>query len=92
MDQPKKKCHNRWYAEKNKVKEYLITHNATATMCAVALGIYRPNLCRHKAELEKEGYLKETHKGLCKVTGFKAAYLSAFDSKLPVPQLQIELV
>ncbi|MGA9648349.1 hypothetical protein [Pedobacter sp.] len=84
--------HSKWITEKIKVKEYLMFNNATATMCAVALKIYRPNLCRHKAELEKEGYLKETHKGMCKVTGFKAAYLLAFEEPLQNPQLRIELV
>lgn len=62
--------------ELKQVREYLTKHNATATMCAVALDIYRPNLCRQKRELEDRGCLIVTHKGFCKITGYRAAYLS----------------
>ena len=71
-----------WKAESKKVRKYLSKHNATATMCAVDLKIYRPNLCRHKAQLQKLGLLKVTHNGICKVTGFKADYLTCNINKL----------
>lgn len=58
------------------VREYLTTNTATATMTAQALDIYRPNLSRIKRKLEKKGLLKEVRIGICKVTGFRAAYLS----------------
>jgi len=63
-------------AEIQAIRQYLKDHNVTATMCAVALDIYRPNLCRHKATLEKAGLLIETHKAACKETGWPANYLT----------------
>ena len=63
-------------AEITAVKNYLMDHVATATMIADALNIYRPNLCRHKRELQKQGILKELFKGHCKVTGWRATYLT----------------
>lgn len=63
-------------SELKEVREYLRTHNATSTMTAVALDIYRPNLCRHKRKLQKRGLLIETHSGICKETGFTAHYLT----------------
>ena len=65
-----------YIAEYKLVRAYLSIHNATATMVSVALDIYRPNLCRHKKELQDAGVLWVTHKGTCKVTGFKADYLT----------------
>lgn len=56
--------------------EYLQSHTCTATMAAIALGIYRPNVCRFKRWLEESGRLWELNKAPCKVTGFRAAYLT----------------
>jgi hypothetical protein len=74
-DQPKHK-YNDFEVELKAVREYLSTRIATSTMTAVALGIYRPNLCRHKKTLADQGLLKEIYIQKCKVTGFKAMYLT----------------
>lgn len=58
------------------VREYLSNKVATATMVAVALNIYRPNLCRYKAMLEEAGQLCVVRLGICKETGFRAQYLT----------------
>ncbi len=68
--------YNNSEAEITAVKNYLMNHVATATMISDALNIYRPNLCRHKRELQKQGILKELYKGFCRVTGWKATYLT----------------
>ncbi len=71
-----KQSYNSFEAELKKVKEYLTIHTVTSTMCAVALNIYRPSLCRHKRTLEDAGELVVTHNGVCEITGFHADYLS----------------
>jgi hypothetical protein len=71
----KSKC-KQFEAELKRVRKYLSTHTATSTMVAVALNIYRPNLCRHKGILKKEGVLIELYKATCKITGFEASYLT----------------
>jgi hypothetical protein len=63
-------------SELKRFKLYLKYNNATATMVAKALNIYRPNACRYKRYLEINGLLTTTHFGICKVTGKNAAYLS----------------
>lgn len=62
--------------ELKQVREYLTKHNATSTMTATALNIYRPNLTRYKMMLQDEGVLFVTHNDRCKETGYKADYLS----------------
>lgn len=62
--------------ELKQVKEYLSKNNATATMVATALNIYRPNLTRYKTMLQNEGVLVVTHNDYCKETRYKADYLS----------------
>jgi DNA invertase Pin-like site-specific DNA recombinase len=54
--------------EIQRVYEYLKKETATATMAAVALNIYRPNLCRRKRTLQKAGHLIEVKKGYCPIT------------------------
>jgi hypothetical protein len=58
------------------VHNYLSTRIATGTMVAAALEIYRPNLCRYKKMLADRGLLKEIYIEKCKVTGFKAMFLT----------------
>ena len=58
------------------VREYLSNKVATATMVAVALDIYRPNLCRYKAMLEESGQLRVVRLGICEETGFRAQFLT----------------
>jgi hypothetical protein len=68
--------YRKYLAEFKQVRDYLSIHTATATMVAVALDIYRPNLCRHKKDLQDAGVLWVTHKGICQITGYKADYLA----------------
>lgn len=62
---------------------YLQQHIATASMVAEATGIYQKNICRYKRDLEKNGQLFEVEKKLCKVTGFRAWYLTTDPTKAP---------
>lgn len=62
--------------EINRVKQYLFKNTATAAMVADKLNIRIPNVCRHKRELEKQGALKVLKKGICKLTNYKAFYLT----------------
>ena len=68
--------YNNQQAELGQVKAYLTEHNASATMVATALNIYRPNLTRYKQMLEADGVLFITHKDRCKETGRMVCYLS----------------
>lgn len=63
-------------AELRAIRNYLANNTATARMAAEALNIQRPNFCRHKRSLEKAELLKELFISECKISGFKAAYLS----------------
>lgn len=66
------------------VYEYLQHNIATATMTAIALNIYRPNLCRHKKSLQKAGLLAELNKGICKITKCRAAFLTCNTKLFPI--------
>jgi len=62
---------------------YLKTTTATATMTAEATGIPQKSLCRYKRDLEKKGLLYEVEKKLCKVTNFRAWYLTTNPELFP---------
>jgi hypothetical protein len=62
--------------EIQRVYDYLRRETATAIMAAVALNIYRPNLCRRKRTLQKAGHLIEVKKRYCQITKHIATYLS----------------
>lgn len=69
--------------------EYLQKEVATASMVSGATGIPQKNICRYKRDLEKAGQLKEVDKKLCRLTGFKAWYITTDQTKFPVlPQQQ----
>ncbi|MFC4213469.1 hypothetical protein ACFOWA_19910 [Pedobacter lithocola] len=68
--------YNNQQAELVQVRAYLTEFNASATMVATALNIYRPNLTRYKHMLEDDGVLFVTHKAPCKETGRIVCYLS----------------
>lgn len=69
--------------------QYLHHHVATASMVADATGIPQKNICRYKRDLEKAGQLKEVEKKLCRLTGFRAWYITTDQTKFPVlPQQQ----
>lgn len=55
---------------------FLQHHTATASMVSKYTGIPQKNICRYKRDLEQRGLLFEIEKKLCKVTGFKAWFLS----------------
>lgn len=74
----------------NQVQDFLYSNIATATMAAVALGIYRPTLCRIKRELEKAALLAEVKRARCPVTNSKAWYLTCNPEMFPIdPQLNL---
>ena len=56
--------------------KYLFENTATASMVSEATSIPQKNICREKRKLEIDGKLKEVRKGICKITGFEAFYLS----------------
>jgi len=56
--------------------QYLSKHVATATMVSIETGVPQKNICRYKKNLENRGLLKEIEKKECKVTGFKAWYIT----------------
>ncbi len=56
--------------------EYLSKKIATATMVSKATKVPQKNICRYKKDLEKRGLIMELEKKTCKVTGFKAWYLT----------------
>lgn len=64
------------FTEINRVKQYLFKHTATAAMCADALNIRIPNVCRYKRELEKFGVLKIVKRSICQLTKHRADYLT----------------
>jgi hypothetical protein len=68
--------YNDFDAELKLVQGYLSTRMATATMTAIDLSIYRPNLCRYKDMLIKKGQLAVVCVSKCQITGFKAQYLT----------------
>lgn len=74
---PSRHMYNDFDGELKLVRAYLTTRIATATMCSVDLGIYRPNLCRYVAELTKQGLLSIVCVSKCEITGFKAGYLTS---------------
>jgi hypothetical protein len=55
---------------------YLQNHTATASMVSKATGIPQKCICRYKRDLEQSGLLNEVVKKRCKLTGFKAWYLT----------------
>jgi len=67
--------------QKKTIFQYLKKRTATASMITAAIGISQKNICRYKRDLEKAGQLCEVKKDLCKITGFKAWYLTT-NSKL----------
>ena len=62
--------HNQNYKDNEiqRVYDYLQRETATVTLAAVALNIYRTNLCRRKRTLQKAGHLIEVKKGYCPIT------------------------
>ncbi len=66
-------------------------HIATASMASKKTKISQKNICRYKRDLEKAGRLWELKKTSCKVTGYKAWYLTTDPTKAPISSLQLNL-
>ena len=71
--------------------EYLKIHTATASMITQVTGIPQKNICRYKRDFEKAGILWEIERKTCKVTGFKAWYLTTDAGKAPGQSSQLNL-
>jgi transposase-like protein len=72
------------------VAEYLKQQCATATVVAIALNIYRPNICRWKRRLEKKGQLAVIKKVKCPITKHWAGLLTTNPEYFPI-QSQLKL-
>ena len=66
---------------------YLKQYTATASMVAKATGIPQKSICRYKRYYEKLGLLYEVEKKLCKITGFRAWYLTTNPDLFPKSNL-----
>lgn len=56
--------------------DYLQNNVCTASMVTATTGLLQKNICRYKRTLEKIGLLYEVDYRPCKVTGFKAHYIT----------------
>jgi hypothetical protein len=63
--------------------QYLKTRTATVTMVSKAIKLPEKNLTRAKRFLEKRGLLRVVKIEKCKITGFKAAYLTCNPEMFP---------
>lgn len=70
---------------------FLNTHIATASMVSSATGIPRPNICRHKRDLEKNNQLCELDKKYCEITNHKAWYLTTNPELFPKIPKQLSI-
>lgn len=78
-------------SELQAVYTYLQTHPATATQVAIALNIYRPNLCRRKRTLEMVGKLAVVKQVICPITNHKADLLTTNPELFPKQPKQLNL-
>jgi GTP-sensing pleiotropic transcriptional regulator CodY len=67
---------SRFSSQEKTIFRYLSHNTATNSMVSDATGIARPSICRAKRNFEKAGTLQEVECKLCKITGFKAYYLT----------------
>ena len=81
-------------AKSNQLKtifDYLQKNIVTASMVSKETGIPQKNICRYKRDLEQSGRLWELYKTNCKLTGFKAWYLTTDPDKVPNHSKQLRL-
>ncbi len=71
--------------------QYLQNHIATASMVTEATGVPQKNICRYKRDLENAGRLWEIKKSICKVTGYKAWFITTNESLRPDNAKQLTL-
>lgn len=69
--------------QKKAIFEYLKRYTATASMVERATGVPQKSICRYKRDLEKKGLLYEVEKKHCKLTGFRAWYLTTNTELFP---------
>lgn len=67
---------------------YLKQHTATATMVTEATGIPQKCICRYERDLEERGLLFEVERKFCKLTGFRAWYLTTNPELFPKSNLK----
>lgn len=74
---------NKFKTELKTIFEYLKENVCTASMLSEATGVKQKNICRYKRDLEKSGLLVEVYKSYCKLTGFKAYYITTNPELIP---------
>ncbi len=76
FSQNKDRLKDLFKTQEKTIFHFLQHHTATASMVSKETGIPQKNICRYKRDLEQRNLLFEVEKKLCKVTGFRAYYLS----------------
>jgi hypothetical protein len=71
--------------------EYLQNNVATASMASNETGIAQKCITRYKRDLEKNSMLWETEKKICKLTGFKAWYITTNPNLAPAVPSQLKM-
>ncbi|AOW10489.1 hypothetical protein [Flavobacterium gilvum] len=66
--------------QKKTIFHYLKVHSVTTSMVTDATAV---SICRYKKDLVKQGLLFEVEKKICKLTGFKAWYLTTNSDLFP---------
>jgi hypothetical protein len=61
-------------------------------MVSDATGIPKRSICKYKRNLEKSGLLWEIEKTYCKITGFKAWYLTTDPGKATNHSIPINII
>jgi hypothetical protein len=69
--------------QKKTIFSYLQHNVATATMVYEATGVPQKCITRYKRDLELQGLLYEVEKKECKISGFKAWYLTTNQDLFP---------
>ena len=69
--------------QKKTIFYFLKVNTATASMVTEATGVPQKSICRYKRDLEKQGLLYEVVKKHCKITGFRAWYLTTNTALFP---------
>ncbi len=67
----------KYLIQKNRVYEALCEYPQTSLMLEQYTGIFRANINRHIAELERENKIMAVDKRLCKISKHRAKYYSA---------------
>jgi hypothetical protein len=63
-------------AQKRRLVRFLSLNPSTMLQASCVLGILRANICRYVAQLQREGKIKLTHKGICPISKHRAGYYS----------------